>query len=526
VLQARFNSARLPGKALLPVGELPMVVLAAKRAMRDGADLVVATSRDRSDDAIVEVCGTARISVFRGSLDNVYERFVGATADLDDDATVVRLTADNVFPDAEFIQSLVNRLHDMNVPYLCPRWPEDGLPYGVVAEAFRVGALRRAVPENEGDTEHVTPALRRNAGNPGFSAGTRLSDLRATVDTPDDYSRALQVFSDQADPVGAGWLELCQDLEKLPVPRVPWIRKAGGFQSQLTLGTAQLGMPYGVANASGMPSADEVARIIHGAIDHGVTHIDTAQLYGESESRIGAALAGKWQSRVEVITKLRPIETEDAGAARLETEQSVTRSLEALRVDRIETLLLHRAVNRSTAGGAVWDTLLDLGRKGLLGRLGISVQDRDEFDRAVSDPNVQLIQMPFNLLDRRWDNAVVRRENLTIHARSVFLQGLLTGVPASRWPQVAGLNATALIGELDELARELGRNIADLAVAFVRAQSWIDSLVIGVETLAQLSENLERFAMSPLSPEEVETVKRRLPILPDALVNPAQWRFQ
>jgi aryl-alcohol dehydrogenase-like predicted oxidoreductase/spore coat polysaccharide biosynthesis protein SpsF (cytidylyltransferase family) len=527
VLQARFNSTRLPGKALLPIGEWPMVVLAAERAMRDGADLVVATSGDRSDDAIAEVCAAAGVAVFRGPLENVYERFIGATADLEDDATVVRLTADNVIPDAKFIQNIVDRLHALNATYLSPRWPDDGLPYGVMAEAFRVGDLRNARPESQDDAEHVTPTLRRKAGNPGFSAGTSLSHLRATVDTPDDYSRVCQVFRGQADLVEIGWRQLCDDLQKLPIPRAPWIHKAGRFQSQLTLGSAQLGMRYGVANAGGMPSADEVTGIVHGAIDHGVTHIDTAQLYGESESRIGMALAGGWRSRVEIITKLRPIATEDAGAARLETEQNVMRSLRALRGDHIETLLLHRAANRGTAHGAVWETLLDLRRKGLLGRLGISVQDRAEFDRAASDPDVELIQLPFNLLDRRWENLAVPRDNLTIHARSVFLQGLLTGVPASQWPVVAGLDTAGLIGKFDDLACELGRRgVADLAVAFVRAQSWIDSLVIGVDTAAQLSDNLERFATAPLAPEDVETVKRRLPVLPDQLLNPAQWRFQ
>src|SRR4051812_12764324 len=106
VLQARYDSSRLPGKALLPVGNLPMVVLAARRIMRGGIGLVVATSSDRPDDAIVHVCDTAKVPVFRGPLQDVYERFIGATADLSDDATIVRLTADNVFPDAEFVQEI------------------------------------------------------------------------------------------------------------------------------------------------------------------------------------------------------------------------------------------------------------------------------------------------------------------------------------------------------------------------------------------------------------------------------------
>lgn len=527
VLQARYDSSRLPGKALLPIGHLPMVVLAAKRIMRSGISLVVATSSEGADDAIVQVCDAAKVPVFRGPLQDVYQRFIGATADLNDDASIVRLTADNVFPDAELVQEVVDRLNAMNGSYLCPRWPEDGLPYGVVAEAFRLGALRQARPESREDAEHVTAALRRRAGNSGFGTELTLSYLRATVDTADDYSRVTQVFDGVDDPVTIGWRQLCHRLDALPAVRVPCAHKAGRLQSQLTLGSAQFGMPYGVANATGVPSPGEIARIIHAAIDHGVTHVDTARLYGESEVRIGAALAGRWRSRVHVITKLGLIQTDDVTLARAAAAESVARSLKALGGERVETLLLHRAADRTRAGGVIWDALLDLRQQGLVGRLGISVQNREEFDRAAGDPDVELIQMPFNLLDRRWERLAPMRDNLTIHTRSVFLQGLLTDMPAARWPVVTGFDAAGLVEQLRRLALQLGRHtVADLAVAFVRAQSWVDSLVIGVETEAQFSENLGRFAGPPLSPAEVETVKRHLPLLPDQLLDPAQWKFQ
>jgi aryl-alcohol dehydrogenase-like predicted oxidoreductase/spore coat polysaccharide biosynthesis protein SpsF (cytidylyltransferase family) len=527
VLQARFGSSRLPGKALLPVGHMPMVILAARRAMRNGAAVVVATSKHPSDDMIVQVCSAASVPVVRGSLENVYERFIDATADLDDHATVVRLTADNVFPDADFIQEIVDQLYDRKASYLAPRWPEGGLPYGVAAEAFRLQALRRARPESADDAEHVTRALRRAAGNPGFANDCQLSHLRATVDTPDDYSSVSQVLNGVDDAVGIGWRELCKRLAGVPVPRVPWRSRAGGFQSQMTLGGAQFGMPYGIANETGVPTQDEIARIIHTAIDHGVTHVDTAQLYGESELRIGAALQGSWRSRVHVVTKLRPIEADEVTACRSVVERSVVRSLTALGGECLDTLLLHRAETRTVADGAVWNELLELKRRGLVRRLGISVQDRVEFDRAAADPDVETIQLPFNLLDRRWDQPALRRDNLAIHARSVFLQGLLIGAPTAKWPRVPGIDATSILETLQQLALDLGRlSVADLAVAFVRAQPWIDSLVIGVETGQQLQANFELFAAPPLDDAAAATVRCRPPVLPDQLLNPALWPIQ
>lgn len=524
VLQARFSSRRLPGKALLPVAHMPMVVLAAKRVMRNGADLVVATSKDQADDGIVAACVAAGIPAVRGSLENVYERFLDATADLDGDATVVRLTADNVYPDADFIEDVVDQLHARKGSYLAPRWPQDGLPYGVTAEAFRLQSLRRARPESAEDAEHVTPALIRAAGNPGFAGGGDLAHLRATVDTADDYGCSCHVFNGVDAPVAIGWRELCGRLATLPVPRVHWLRRDGIFQSQMTLGGAQFGIPYGIANDTGMPSRDELARIIHMAIDHGVTQIDTAQLYGSSESRIGDALQGGWRSRVHVITKLRPIEATDASAAKTAVENSIAHSIAALGGEYLDTLLLHRAEMQTVADGVVWHTLLDLKRRGYVRRLGISVQNREELDRAAADPDVETTQLPFNLLDRRWDNPSLRRDALVIHARSVFLQGLLAGAPPARWPRLSGIDINAIIATLQRLAAELGRrSVADLAVAFVRAQPWIDSLVIGVETCEQLQANLELFAVPPLDEAAVAMVRHRLPILPDQLLNPAQW---
>lgn len=526
VIQARYTSGRLPGKALLPVGRVPMVVLAAKRVMRDGLDVVVATSDHGSDDPIVWACESAGIRVFRGPLENVYERFIGATADIDDDATVVRLTADNVFPDADFVRLVVDCLNAGGSDYVAPRWPQDGLPYGVMAEAFQAGSLRRAPPECREDAEHVTPALRRAVGNSGIPKQYDLADLRATVDTFEDYSLVTQVFERISDAIAIDWGTLCAVLKDRAIARIPCSVRLGRFQSQMTLGSAQFGMKYGIANVHGIPSIADVEQIVHAAIDRGVTHIDTARLYGESESRIGRALLGPWRQRVSVITKIGPVSLAEPADARAAVMQSVSQSLRSLGIEQIETMLLHRAVNRTTAGGAVWDALRECKRSGLISRLGVSVQNRAEFVLAAADSEVELIQLPLNLLDRRWDDLPPVRSNLTIHARSIFLQGLLSGSSLTKWPVSERFDSGRLVSELEQLSRDLGRrNVVDLAVAFVRARSWVDSLVIGVETQDQLKDNIAHFTAAPLTPDEVELVKRRLPHAPDQLVDPSQWRF-
>lgn len=162
VLQARMSSSRLTGKVLLPVSGIPLAVLCASRVMRDGLDLVLATSVERSDDILVDVLISNDINVYRGSLDDVLSRFVGAVKDLHDDDLVVRLTADNPFVDAEFVHALVDDFCNQDVDYLGTSSPLDALPYGLSAEVMTVGSVRQA-DENaisDFDREHVTPWIR------------------------------------------------------------------------------------------------------------------------------------------------------------------------------------------------------------------------------------------------------------------------------------------------------------------------------------------------------------------------------
>jgi spore coat polysaccharide biosynthesis protein SpsF len=541
VVQARTSSSRLPGKALLPVGGIPSAVLAARRAARDGADVVVATSRDPSDDALAATLREARIRVVRGPLDDVQARFVLAAEGLDDSAAVVRLTADNTFPDGAFVRALVDAFRARGAPYLGTSSPLDDLPYGLSAEVFTAGALRQAAAAapDAMDREHVTPSLRRRWGGAPFrpaNAPAGLGRLRCTIDTFDDYQRVLRVFADVENPVAVSWLELCARLEALPdAPRarVPFRVVDGGIHSELVLGTAQLGMDYGRTNAAGQPQAGECVHIVRSAIEHGVTHLDTARAYGDSETRLGAALEGGWGARMHVVTKLAPLgelpESADAARVLEAVDASVFRSCRELRTTSLPTLLLHRAERRTSHGGAVWARLLALRDKGVIGRLGVSVQTTDEAAQALADPEVKHLQLPFNLLDRRWARAgigrmLAGRPDVVVHARSALLQGVLASGSAEVWPRMAGYDPAAVVAGVRKLADELGRDgPLDLCFAYVRAQPWIHGAVVGVATHAELMENVALFGRPPLRPEECARVESTFGDLPEALLNPALW---
>jgi len=304
----------------------------------------------------------------------------------------------------------------------------------------------------------------------------------------------------------------------------------GERPAALVLGSVQLGVDYGAANRTGKPAHGAALKLVRRAANAGIFEFDTARAYGDSEQRLGEALEGK---RARTITKLCPLASLPADAAREDVraavDESIAESLAALRRDRIDCLLLHRAAHMTAFNGAVWDRLIEHIEDGLILSLGVSVQSPQEALEALARPDVQHLQLPFNLLDWRWREAGVlqrlrERPHVTIHARSVFLQGILASEDPSVWPAVEGVDAARIIACVAGLARDFGReSAADLCVAYARGQSWIDGVVIGMETEDQLDMNLRLFLRPPLAPEDCAKIETLVPRVPADLLNPALW---
>lgn len=209
VLQARMTSTRLPGKVLAPVLDEPMIGRQLERLARvRGLDmLVVATSSDASDDPLVAYLEGRDVPVVRGSLDDVLARFIAAM-DVFEPDVVVRLTADCPLASPSVADLVIGEFHASGLDYvsntLQPTYP-DGLDVEVVsADVLRWVADHSADPH---EREHVTLGVYRRPDR--FSvANVRgeedLSDLRWTVDNPDDLAFVREVYS-RLYPVNAAF---------------------------------------------------------------------------------------------------------------------------------------------------------------------------------------------------------------------------------------------------------------------------------------------------------------------------------
>ena len=300
--------------------------------------------------------------------------------------------------------------------------------------------------------------------------------------------------------------------------------------AEFVLGSVQLGLDYGAANRTGKPSRTAALALVRRAADCGIRQFDTARAYGDAEERLGEALSGR---PVFTVTKLSPLSELAEGATPAEVvaavNTSIAQSCTALRKDSLDCLLLHRAAHMTAFDGAIWQRLLDFVAAGTIRRLGVSVQSPAEAAAALANPAVQHIQMPFNLLAWRWREAgiidrLAARPDVVVHARSVFLQGILASGDPAVWPLIAGVDPTAVLGEIAGLARDLAReDAADLCLAYARGQDFIAGVVIGMETEQQLDRNLRLALKRPLKAAECRLVDDRLPRLPEQLLNPALW---
>ena len=304
----------------------------------------------------------------------------------------------------------------------------------------------------------------------------------------------------------------------------------GEHPASLVLGYVQLGLAYGAANRTSMPSRNNPLKLLRRAANAGVFEFDTARASGDSEHQLGEALEGK---RAHTMTRLSPLTGLSTDASRTDVraavDDSIADSLAALRRDRLDCLLLHRAAHMTAFNGAIWQRLVEHIEDGLILSLGVSVQSPQEALAALEHPDVRHLQLPFNILDWRWRERCVvdrirTRPHVTVHARSVFLQGILAAEDSSVWPVIEGVDAAAVLARIAEIAKQFGReSAADLCLAYARGQNWIDGVIVGMENEDQLDTNLRLFVRPPLAQEDCEEIAYLLPRVPVKLLDPAQW---
>jgi spore coat polysaccharide biosynthesis protein SpsF (cytidylyltransferase family) len=197
ILQARMSSSRLPGKVLKTLMGKPMLLHQIERLQHSKMidKLVVATSMDCLDDAIEEMCINNSIEVFRGSLDNVLDRFYQCAKQYNPNY-VVRLTGDCPLSDWQIIDNMIQYHLEKKLDYTSTSLK---FPDGLDAEVMTMKTLDKTKynATMPSEIEHVTQYITNNPNqfkNEDFNFEKDLSHIRWTVDEPEDFILVEKIY--------------------------------------------------------------------------------------------------------------------------------------------------------------------------------------------------------------------------------------------------------------------------------------------------------------------------------------------
>jgi aryl-alcohol dehydrogenase-like predicted oxidoreductase len=293
--------------------------------------------------------------------------------------------------------------------------------------------------------------------------------------------------------------------------------------SPLTLGTVQLGLHYGVANATGMPDEATAKVILDAALAGGITTLDTARSYGAAEEIIGQWLRAAPHGAVRVVTKLPAMPLDGRSSPRAFVEAALKTSSALLGRRPLDLVLAHRG--EDLLDGSLVAVLEEAVTRGDLRAFGASVYSPDVALQILNEVPIAALQVPLSVVDRRFlDAGVVQRAqamSVRVFARSVLLQGSLM-LSEQALPRYLSALIPA-IRALRAAAAQSGLSPLTLAVRAIIDTPGIASTVIGIERPEQLQPHLAAASAPPLTNDLMKPVYDAARDMPAAVLDPSRW---
>lgn len=300
--------------------------------------------------------------------------------------------------------------------------------------------------------------------------------------------------------------------------------------SALALGTVELGMDYGIVAPGhyGRPPQEAAIQVVHTAIDQGITLIDTARGYGESETVLGRALQGR-RDEVVLATKASahlPGGTVPTGAAlrdlmigQLET------SLRELQTDGVDVWQIHNVDEQVLAQHeTIAEIFAEAQARGLARWRGGSFYGAVLPAAAMALDLFDVIQVTYSVLDQRLNDEVLplaAANNIGVMVRSVLLKGALTERADHLPDHLETLRARSRQFRQLVADANLGLSAAQSALAFALAHPQISSVLVGVRTVEEIEDNVA--AIGTQLPPDLYQAMAALRLDDETLLNPGAW---
>jgi len=289
--------------------------------------------------------------------------------------------------------------------------------------------------------------------------------------------------------------------------------------SKIVLGTVQLGLDYGINNQLGKPDLNNSFEILQTAYNSGISFLDTAEAYGDAVDIIGKFHAEK-KVEFNIISKFGSIKSET------DLNKNISETLTKLNQNSLYAYLFHSPsdIKKLQTLPKLVSQLNDLKSGGKIKKIGISIYTNDDFEQAIKNPLIELIQFPFNVFDnnnKRLEILKKAKDNgKEVHCRSVFLQGLFYKKP-NEIPNKLTL-LIPYLEVLNSISKKLNLTITELALNYALSNPYIDKVLIGVDSVNQLNQNISNINFN-LTQSDFKLIDENINIKEEELLYPYNW---
>ena len=284
---------------------------------------------------------------------------------------------------------------------------------------------------------------------------------------------------------------------------------------KIAIGTANFGMQYGVANSQGKLSKNSVAEILGLAKSLGVTCLDTANAYGESQNALGEFGVRDWR----VVSKISSI-PRDCEDVRSFVRAEIDLILTSLNLSEFDTVLVHNPKDlMGNVSEIVYEELQKAKSQGQVEKIGVSIYDPSDLESITSQFQLDVVQAPINVFDNRLQDSGwldrLASMGVEVHARSVFLQGVLLSAIAQNNDFFKPWKAT--FEKWNRFAESSGTSAMMNCIKHVNSYDKVTFAVVGVDSAQNLSEVFDAFSARPQRINEDNFG------VDSQLINPARW---
>ena len=285
---------------------------------------------------------------------------------------------------------------------------------------------------------------------------------------------------------------------------------------KICLGSANFDMIYGIGNKKKLPFSD-VKKIIHYSSTIGVNTIDTAISYGGSEKILGKLKIDNFN----IITKLPKIPNKCSNIEKW-VFNSINRSIKNLKVKKLYSVLIHNEFDLiNSKAEFLHKALYKLKKAKVISNIGVSIYDFKNIDKIIKNFKIDIVQLPFNLIDRRLINLgylkKLKKKKIKIFVRSIFLQGLL--LTDNKYREKKFKRWENIWIKFDNWLKKNKVSQLKVCTDFIFKFHEIDRVIVGVNNLSQLKEindNLKKKKILNFPNINSKDLK---------LINPQNWKI-